>query len=466
MKRITAILFATWMSATGVGAYTIDLTLYNTSALLNYNGITALTGTTSGGNYVQLILAGANGIIDTPDIYGTPSGDDTLLTTTYVGAGLPSNPNQGLLEQNGIMFDSSLVNTPVYVRFWNGNTMPAATYYGNSDLFFLPNGDMFNQAALDFVPNATYADIANTPFSAHITPEPSNLFLIGLLILAGWRFWIRRHVRNAAILSVVLAAMVANANAQGLRRFDIAASRPIHNTDNAPLPGTNPNSDAFGFTVTPGCLVQILNVGTNGIPDLPKSDGSPGGDDTVVATATIGQGIAPSVSRSGQFSISIYPSLPDGTIVYARAFNAPTVAGATTWGQSATFDVSGVTVMDVSKLGLSGTYTPKGVDLNTVDAKGLTYLQELIAGTNPNDPNDIFKVDALSTGNTGTTVKALGRAGRSYVLQRTTDPLGTGAQWNDIQTVAPLSTDTNLLLQDPAPPNTDHAFYRIRVLMP
>ena len=158
----------------------------------------------------------------------------------------------------------------------------------------------------------------------------------------------------------------------------------------------------------------------------------------------------------------------NGTRVYVRLFNAPTVAASTAWGQSATFLVQGVAVMDVSALGLTAATIPAGVDLNTVDAKGLTYLQELIANTNPFDPTDRFQINAVTpaVAGSGLSLNVTGRAGRQYEFERTTDDLSAPPVWTPIITTGPLTLDENLIFSDPNPPQSPKAFYRVRVSMP
>jgi hypothetical protein len=203
------------------------------------------------------------------------------------------------------------------------------------------------------------------------------------------------------------------------------------------------------------------------VADLPNLDGTPGGDDTIVYTTVIGQGMNPGLEVSGQFSTSFYPPPTEGSKVYARVFNAPVVVDATHWGQSATFTVQNVNVFDLSALGLQRTAMPKGVDLNTVDAKGLTYYQEFIANTDPNDPGDFFTINQVGPNGgpaPANQVSTKGRSGRQYILERALD-LGA-SNWSGVVTSAVFSANANLTLTDPSPPNTPKAFYRLKVTMP
>ena len=189
-KPIAAIALGTALGLAPVQAIIINLDLYNSVNLIDENNV-QLLGTTSSGDLVQVFLTGAGDAIDSLDIYGNPSGNDTLLFTAYVGLGVPGNPNQGLVDVFPIPYDSALVGQYFYVRFWNDSSVGAATYYGNSSLFQLPAGDGFNQAILNFTPSGSSPHQTDNPFGALVIPEPSSLFFYGLGFLGLW--WLRRR---------------------------------------------------------------------------------------------------------------------------------------------------------------------------------------------------------------------------------------------------------------------------------
>jgi hypothetical protein len=151
VKSLCTILLAL-IAVTSLAA-NVDLDLFNSFALLDENNV-PLQGDTSSGDLVQLLLTGPDNAIDAPGPTGEPTGDDALLFTTFVGAGLPSQPNQGLLDVAPITYADTLIGSHVYVRFWNAATAESATHYGDSAIFPLPAGDIFNQALLDFVPSS------------------------------------------------------------------------------------------------------------------------------------------------------------------------------------------------------------------------------------------------------------------------------------------------------------------------
>ena len=395
-----------------------------------------------------------------------------MLFTTHVGAGLTTT-NTGFLVQSSILYADSLAGTGAYVRFWNSNAPANATFFGNSALTNLPAGDAFGLAELDFAPLSGSPRTTDQPFSfgggGAVVPEPSQLFLVGLIIMGGWLY--RKHGKTGSIAALALGLLISghDAFAQIGAPLDVTAGTAILDSNGSVLPGNNPAAATFGFTQVPGALVQILNVGANGVADLPNLDGSHGGDDIVFATTVIGQGIPSDVTQSGKFSTSFYPPPSQGSKVYARVFNASTVAGATHWGQSATFTVTNVDVFDVSALGLTATTQPKGSDPNTTDSDGdgQTDYKELVANTNPLDPKDQLGTTGLThASGQPVDVSIDGRSGRKYTLQRSTDDLAGPVTWTDIEATGVLNANANVALSDPSPPNVPKAFYRLKVTMP
>ena len=119
-----------FISNTNAG--TVDISCSN--GVLDFDGSwlqgSALAGS---GDLIQVIYAGANGLNDLPDIDGNPTNDDVLVGVTFVGAGYPINPDEGKFAKqftDGLLADGNVV----YVRAWNGETVPEATYYGDSPL--------------------------------------------------------------------------------------------------------------------------------------------------------------------------------------------------------------------------------------------------------------------------------------------------------------------------------------------
>ena len=97
------------------------------------------------------------------------------------------------------------------------------------------------------------------------------------------------------------------------------------------------------------------------------------------------------------------------------------------------------------------------------DHDGFTNAEEFAAGTDPTQAGDHFKMDGMTHAGSTFNVTTSGKAGRSYVLQRSTT-LAPGS-WGTVDTVGPLGSDGPVSLTDTAPPN-DGAFYRIQVTGP
>jgi hypothetical protein len=180
------------VSAKPCAAVIIQGELYDSFALVNSDGVTPLQGNPTAGDLVQIILTGSGDAISTPNNFsGQPSGNNDLFFTTHIGVGVPT-PNTGFMDLYPLNYDSSLVNTDFYVRFWNGTTVGNSTYYGNSAIFQLVAGDAFNQSSMDFVPTSGSPHTTDQPFSLSVVPEPSSLLLLGLLGFGAW-MWKRRH---------------------------------------------------------------------------------------------------------------------------------------------------------------------------------------------------------------------------------------------------------------------------------
>ena len=444
--------------------------LYNSFALVNSDNTTPLAGDATAGDLVQVILTGPNNAINGPSTSGGVGGDDTILFTTHVGLGIPIS-GTGLLDLYPLNYSDVLAgHSNIFVRFWNGTTVSNSTAYGNSSIFLLPLGDAFNQSQLDFVPTEGSPHATDQSFSFSVIPEPSDLFLFGFVVFGAWT-WKRRRQLGLVAVALGLMIVVQNVSAQGLPQpQDVWNSVSMFDATGIQLPGSNPFAPSNGCPAVPGCLVQILSVGSNSLAHVANLDGSPSGGDTLLFATVVGQGIDPCATVSGQFSTSFYPPPSSGTKIYARVFNAPTVQQAGAWGQSATFTTDGKAVMDLSVLGLEVTTMPLGINLSsTIDPKGYTYYQELIANTNPQDPNDQFQPNGLSVqaaNQGGSQLSVQGHAGRQYTLQRTTDDLSGTPTWSDVDTTGVLSADATRSLHDSNPPATSRAFYRVKITMP
>jgi hypothetical protein len=174
-------------------AANVDLTLYNSAALLDSDSATPLEGTSSSGDLVQLVLTGANGVPDLPFSNGAPGGDDTLLASaqnpTFVGAGT-LDTNTGFFSRSAILYDDSYVGSNVFVRFWNDSSAASATYYGDTAVTNLPAADGFGQAELDVVPTTAYPRATTNTTAGMPVYEVPTLSEWGMIVLVaimlGW----------------------------------------------------------------------------------------------------------------------------------------------------------------------------------------------------------------------------------------------------------------------------------------
>ena len=166
-KGLRFLLAALFTAGIAANVAAVQMEFYNTHPLIDENG-TPLQGAESSGDLVQLILVGNDNLINAPNPNGDASGDDTVLLTTHVGAGLPGSSNQGLLDVYPVDYSDSLIASNAYVRFWNAGTAMAATAYGETAIFALPAGDIFNQAFFDFVPVISDARTTDIPLPSPV----------------------------------------------------------------------------------------------------------------------------------------------------------------------------------------------------------------------------------------------------------------------------------------------------------
>jgi choice-of-anchor C domain-containing protein len=93
------------------------------------------------------------------------------------------------------------------------------------------------------------------------------------------------------------------------------------------------------------------------------------------------------------------------------------------------------------------------------DGDGQNNRSEYAAGTDPNNPADVFRVTSSTKTAGAFSLTIPGKAGRTYTLQRGPSPSGP---WTDITTTGPLATAATLELTDPSP-TPGSGFYRVAV---
>jgi hypothetical protein len=174
---------------------------------------------------------------------------------------------------------------------------------------------------------------------------------------------------------------------------------------------------------------------------VPSSNIVLGGSGTT-RTATI----TPIANQLGSATISI--SVNDGSQTTNRDFN---------------FSITG-SALETWRFENFGTTANVGnaADDADPDHDGSTNVDENAAGTDPNDPADLFKILTVSKSGSTFTATVSGKTGRTYTLQRASSLNGP---WPGILTTGPLTQDGEISLTDPAAPSNS-AYYRIEVFRP
>jgi len=193
-------------------------------------------------------------------------------------------------------------------------------------------------------------------------------------------------------------------------------------------------------------------------------------------TATANSPVATLQPNSATASSYAYQVGTPGTSDFGSLSQWTSIEGSFSGGASSTvldiYRISGSTTTPVQNLGAlhissTGTLTftaataaPSNVDS---DGDGWSDADEATAGTNPNDPSDFFRVQALIKGSTGTTVRFNTAANRTYQIEYT-DDLTSGA-WTVVGTQVAGATGGSFDFSD-----TDatrlakpRGFYRVRV---
>jgi len=118
---------------------------YSSSGVLDLGGQEYLKGNPSGGDLVQIIWVGPNGMKDPADSLSHTTVDDSLLGTSHIGYGIPSESDWDSGKFSAY-FSNDLLFVPgtiIFVRAWNDSVVngQSVVYYGDSDLYEIKNSD-------------------------------------------------------------------------------------------------------------------------------------------------------------------------------------------------------------------------------------------------------------------------------------------------------------------------------------
>ena len=238
------------------------------------------------GDMVQLISTGADGFIDPLDeITGLPSGDDSLLVTWGVGLGY------GESETGCFRYTTHTLETDplegyltqgdrIYVRVFDDDVIgegSAARWYGESDVY-----------QVIYQPAETFYSFADSSLDA-VNPAP----------------W----YRTLAICGGVDSAMTEH-----------------------------PLTDAQGVLLEDGDLVQVIWAGPDGMVDeINEVDGYPSGDDSLLTSASIHEGIFQVELQTFNSPQWGRPAIGDD--IYLRIFNSSSAELAVYYGESEAYSV-------------------------------------------------------------------------------------------------------------------------------
>jgi len=123
---------------------------------------------------------------------------------------------------------------------------------------------------------------------------------------------------------------VSSAFAQSSYELRVGTQVGLTDQNGVLLPGNNAASNPH----IDGAVVHFISAGADNVANPPASDGSVTGDDVLLSTHAIGEGIAFFIQVSGKFAFTLTNSnIPSG-FFYVRVFNKAVLSEATHYGQS------------------------------------------------------------------------------------------------------------------------------------
>ena len=116
---------------------------YTSIGINDVDGSTKLLGSPTGGDLVQLIFAGADGVANEPDNDGNPTVDDVLMGATHIGYGFPdpADWDQGKFSTAFNNPELFVPGNKVYIRAFNAAASAQGVAFGNSTIYTILNAE-------------------------------------------------------------------------------------------------------------------------------------------------------------------------------------------------------------------------------------------------------------------------------------------------------------------------------------
>jgi len=249
---------------------------------------------------------------------------------------------------------------------------------------------------------------------------------------------VKTAVCGLGLFSILLSSN-SFANQPPLVSQVIRAAAPIYNQIGHILIGNEPAREDLGMNYMRGNMVEILST-SNGIIYPPQINGLPDPRNTRLHVTYIGYGIDPSIEYPGKFATMLSPRPPDGTKIFVRVFNMPSLELASFYSDSQIFTVSW-SVDTVFSADIPHTSNPidpddddgdglnnswerwNGSNPNLVDTDGdgFSDMEEFLAGTDADDWDSFLQIVGMTISNNNVVINYMAGKDRNVNFQRATN---------------------------------------------
>ncbi|MEP4078026.1 cadherin-like beta sandwich domain-containing protein [Haloferula sp.] len=423
--------------------------------------------------------------------------DDMKILAGYPVNGIASN-NQGRLHAtsaSAASFSQSFGRTftspsirgiggmtggPLCVQYEGGSYYPAGIYVGGTSVGTVRAIDaevieIFTRAEISAnggdnqtgggITHSSFASIGddNDPSALQVTIEPELARNAG----AGWRLIPENFFRPSGNQKAGLTAGTYKLEFIAIEGFDVPVEQSVD------LAGGQLKQIVYtyqeGNTAPMISDIDDQNVPVNSPPqsvDFNIDDAELSADSLILSKNSSDEGLitAANVVLSGADSDRTVTITPQPNLLGSSTITLNVDDGNLITEMSFSFTVTG-TALETWRFENFGTTENVGdaADDADPDGDGATNIEENMAGTDPNDPSDVFRITSTSLVGTLFTVTAEnGKTDRTYILQRAESLAGP---WPEVETIGPLNNDGPVSLEDNAAPPIK-AYYRIEVLGP